>query len=98
MVRGQAALLCVCSLKGCDLACVHCITEASHVCTLEENCFLNKPLCLNPLSCFLPLSVLRGLSGPHDAGHYNSSSWETSFFTSQGGSWSTPYGHFFLSW
>jgi beta-amylase len=38
------------------------------------------------------------LSGPHDAGHYNSSSWETSFFTSQGGSWSTPYGHFFLSW
>ncbi|KAF5827053.1 beta-amylase [Dunaliella salina] len=39
-----------------------------------------------------------GLSGPHDAGHYNSSSWETSFFTSQGGSWSTPYGHFFLSW
>ena len=40
----------------------------------------------------------RGLSGPHDAGHYNSSSWETGFFVSQGGSWSTPYGHFFLSW
>ncbi|GAX76884.1 hypothetical protein CEUSTIGMA_g4330.t1 [Chlamydomonas eustigma] len=39
-----------------------------------------------------------GLSGPHDAGHYNSSSWETGFFVSQGGSWSTPYGHFFLSW
>jgi len=38
------------------------------------------------------------LSGPHDAGHYNSSSWETGFFVSQGGSWSTPYGHFFLSW
>ncbi|KAG1661170.1 hypothetical protein FOA52_002622 [Chlamydomonas sp. UWO 241] len=39
-----------------------------------------------------------GLSGPHDAGHYNSSSWETGFFVSDGGSWSTPYGHFFLSW
>lgn len=39
-----------------------------------------------------------GLSGPHDAGHYNSSSWETGFFVSQGGSWSTPYGHFFLAW
>ena len=38
------------------------------------------------------------MSGPHDAGHYNSSSWETGFFISQGGSWSTPYGHFFLSW
>ena len=38
------------------------------------------------------------MSGPHDAGHYNSSSWETGFFVSQGGSWSTPYGHFFLSW
>ena len=42
--------------------------------------------------------VCRGLSGPHDAGHYNSSSWETSFFRSQGGSWNTPYGDFFLSW
>lgn len=40
----------------------------------------------------------RGLSGPHDAGHYNSSSWETGFFVSQGGSWGTPYGHFFLGW
>jgi beta-amylase len=38
------------------------------------------------------------LSGPHDAGHYNSSSWDTGFFVSQGGSWSSPYGHFFLSW
>ncbi len=47
---------------------------------------------------FSPSCVRRGLSGPHDAGHYNSSSWETGFFVSQGGSWSTPYGHFFLSW
>ncbi|PNW83114.1 hypothetical protein CHLRE_06g307150v5 [Chlamydomonas reinhardtii] len=39
-----------------------------------------------------------GLSGPHDAGHYNSSSWETGFFVSQNGSWNTAYGHFFLSW
>lgn len=38
-----------------------------------------------------------GLSGPHDAGHYNSSSWETGFFIN-GGSWNTAYGHFFLSW
>lgn len=49
------------------------------------------------LTAFL-LPSLRGMSGPHDAGHYNSSSWETGFFISQGGSWSTPYGHFFLSW
>lgn len=40
----------------------------------------------------------RGLSGPHDAGHYNSISWEANFFNSDTGSWSTPYGHFFLSW
>lgn len=39
-----------------------------------------------------------GLSGPHDAGHYNSSSWDTGFFASDSGSWCTPYGHFFLSW
>lgn len=38
-----------------------------------------------------------GLSGPHDAGHYNSSSWETGFFIN-GGSWCSDYGHFFLSW
>ncbi len=42
--------------------------------------------------------VYRGLSGPHDAGHYNSSSWETGFFVSQGGNWNSPYGHFFLTW
>lgn len=36
--------------------------------------------------------------GPHDAGHYNARSWETGFFVSQGGSWTSPYGHFFLSW
>lgn len=36
--------------------------------------------------------------GPHDAGNYNSRSWETGFFVSQGGSWTSPYGHFFLSW
>lgn len=52
------------------------------------------------LDCAAPPLVLRcrGLSGPHDAGHYNSSSWETTFFVSEGGSWSTPYGHFFLAW
>lgn len=39
-----------------------------------------------------------GHGGPHDAGHYNSRSWETGFFVSQGGNWQTEYGHFFLSW
>lgn len=52
----------------------------------------------DPQAPFPSLCLCRGLSGPHDAGHYNSSSWETGFFVSQGGSWSTPYGHFFLSW
>ena len=36
--------------------------------------------------------------GPHDAGSYNSRSWETGFFVSQGGSWSSEYGGFFLGW
>jgi beta-amylase len=39
-----------------------------------------------------------GLEGPHDSGTYNSSAWETGFFVSQGGSWESEYGHFFLSW
>jgi beta-amylase len=39
-----------------------------------------------------------GHGGPHDAGHYNSRSWETGFFVSQGGNWQSEYGHFFLSW
>src|SRR5688500_1586579 len=47
---------------------------------------------------FCALCMCRGLSGPHDAGHYNSSSWDTGFFISHGGSWDSPYGHFFLSW
>ncbi|GMH33910.1 hypothetical protein BSKO_01744 [Bryopsis sp. KO-2023] len=39
-----------------------------------------------------------GLSGPHDAGHYNSKCWETEFFNCHWGTFDTPYGHFFLSW
>lgn len=39
-----------------------------------------------------------GLGGPHDAGSYNSLAWETGFFVSQGGSWDSEYGDFFLSW
>ncbi len=42
--------------------------------------------------------MCRGLSGPHDSGNYNSHAWETSFFVSQGGSWDSEYGRFFLSW
>lgn len=57
-------------------------------------------LCMHVLNVTRQLcaSPCRGLSGPHDAGHYNSSSWETGFFVSQNGSWNTAYGHFFLSW
>ena len=39
-----------------------------------------------------------GHGGPHDAGTYNSRSWETGFFVSQGGSWQSEYGRFFLRW
>ncbi|MQM19244.1 hypothetical protein Taro_052245 [Colocasia esculenta] len=39
-----------------------------------------------------------GLSGPHDAPHYNQSPEATNFFREHGGSWETPYGDFFLSW
>ena len=44
------------------------------------------------------MGVLRGYDGPHDCGNYNSAAWETGFFVSQGGSWDTEYGHFFLGW
>lgn len=40
----------------------------------------------------------RGLGGPHDCGHYNAAAWETGFFVSQGGSWDSEYGCFFLGW
>lgn len=46
----------------------------------------------------LCVSVRRGYDGPHDCGNYNSAAWETGFFVSQGGSWDTEYGHFFLGW
>lgn len=38
------------------------------------------------------------MSGPHDSGNYNSRAWETGFFVSQGGSWDSTYGQFFLEW
>lgn len=38
-----------------------------------------------------------GNGGPHDAGSYNSLSWETGFFR-QNGTYKSAYGHFFLSW
>lgn len=31
-------------------------------------------------------------------GNYNSKPWETGFFVSQGGSWDSEYGRFFLEW
>ena len=43
-------------------------------------------------------AVGRGLGGPHDCGHYNAAAWETGFFVSQGGSWNSEYGRFFLGW
>jgi len=39
-----------------------------------------------------------GHGGPHDAGGYNSRSWETGFFACNGGTFDSPYGQFFLSW
>lgn len=42
--------------------------------------------------------LCRGWGGPHDAGSYNSKAWETGFFVSDGGSWDTDYGRFFLGW
>ena len=36
--------------------------------------------------------------GTHDAGNYNSTSWETGFFKSQRGRLQSDYGHFFQSW
>lgn len=38
-----------------------------------------------------------GLAGPHNAGTYNSSPFETGFFA-DGGSWESEYGSFFLQW
>lgn len=40
---------------------------------------------------------LWGLAGPHDAPTYNESPNSNSFFKN-GGSWESPYGHFFLTW
>jgi len=39
-----------------------------------------------------------GLCGPHDAGGYNDWPESTGFFRSQGGSWDSEYGHFFMDW
>lgn len=65
-------------------------TQAARVCLSAHT---------SSFSLFLLFAIIpRGLSGPHDAGHYNCSSWETGFFVSQGGSWNTTYGHFFLEW
>lgn len=38
-----------------------------------------------------------GHGGPHDAGHYNSRSWETQFFN-HWGTFQSDYGQFFLTW
>ena len=45
-----------------------------------------------------PIATCRGYDGPHDCGNYNSAAWETGFFVSDGGSWNSEYGHFFLAW
>ena len=45
-----------------------------------------------------PTGTCRGYDGPHDCGNYNSAAWETGFFVSDGGSWNSEYGHFFLAW
>ena len=53
---------------------------------------LTRSLCASPPFC------RRGHGGPHDAGHYNSRASETGFFKSNGGSWDSDYGRFFLDW
>lgn len=57
---------------------------------------------LVPKQCFkrahLYRATCRGLGGPHDSGSYNSSAWDTGFFVSDGGSWDSEYGRFFLDW
>ncbi|KAK3264264.1 beta-amylase [Cymbomonas tetramitiformis] len=42
--------------------------------------------------------ILWGGAGPHDSGGYNDLPLETGFFASEGGSWDSEYGHFFLEW
>jgi len=39
-----------------------------------------------------------GFGGPHDAGSYNSKSWETGFFNCHSGTFDSCYGRFFLQW
>jgi len=39
-----------------------------------------------------------GLGGPHDSPSYNQWPNEGGFFNENGGSWSSPYGEFFLTW
>lgn len=41
---------------------------------------------------------LWGLSGPHDGPRYDESPESCAFFREHGGSWTTVYGDFFLSW
>lgn len=43
--------------------------------------------------------MCRGFDGgPHDSGNYNSAVNDTQFFRSDGGSWDSEYGSFFLAW
>ncbi|KAL0368532.1 UNVERIFIED_CONTAM: Beta-amylase 1, chloroplastic [Sesamum calycinum] len=39
-----------------------------------------------------------GVTGPTDAGNYNSWPEDTNFFKKEGGGWNSSYGQFFLSW
>lgn len=57
-----------------------------------------KALCMPALLGLTRGAGGRGLGGPHDCGHYNAAAWETGFFVSQGGSWDSEYGRFFLGW
>ena len=56
------------------------------------------PECVSLPVAWSERELCRGYNGPHDCGHYNSAAWETGFFVSDGGSWNSEYGHFFLSW
>ena len=58
-----------------------------------------RPLLLCFDICFeAEVIIFRGFGGPHDAGCYNSKSWETGFFNCHCGTFDSRYGQFFLQW
>ncbi|XP_054806047.1 inactive beta-amylase 9 [Prosopis cineraria] len=63
----------------------------------EFQCYDKNMLCLLKKHAEASGNPLWGLGGPHDAPNYRQSPNSGGFFT-DGGSWESPYGNFFLSW